>query len=191
MAVLGFKLGHDKGRQDMPLIKCPTCGKEISAQAASCPNCGHPLAKSAAKKFPNNKRLGVIIIFLVIIGAIASVNSGNQTAKTTTQEDLCRSDWTKCADNEQLVNRYSDWSHVKVECKQAANDRAKYGNPDWPWLPFGSFYKGNNYITSGVVVAVEPDAQFSNGFGGMVHSRVTCTYDLRAKRVTNVDVSSR
>ena len=174
----------------MPLIKCPTCGKEISAQAASCPNCGHPLAKSAAKKFPNNKRLGVIIIFLVIIGAIVSVNSGNQTAKPTTQDDSCRSDWMKCADNEQLVNQYLDWSDVKSKCKQAANDRAKYGNPDWPWFSFGTFMTGKNYVTSGIAAAVEPDAQFSNGFGGMVHSRVTCTYDLRAKRVTNLDISA-
>src|SRR5438309_4418197 len=97
--------------------------------------------------------------------------------------NLCRYDWTKCADNEQLVNQYYDWSHVQVECKHTANDRARYGNPDWPWAAFGSFYKRNNYITSGIAVAVEPDAQFSNGFGAMVHSRVTCTCDLRAKRV--------
>jgi hypothetical protein len=103
---------------------------------------------------------------------------------------LCRSDWTKCADNEQLVNSYSDWSLVKVRCKRAANDSAKYGNPDWPWFSFGTFYKENNYVTSGIAVAIEPDAQFSNGFGAMVHSKVICTYDLRAKRVTNVAVSA-
>jgi hypothetical protein len=82
---------------------------------------------------------------------------------------LCRSDWIKCSDNEQLVNNYRDWSDVQVDCKYAANDRAKYGKPDWPWFPFGTFYKGNNYVTSGMVVAVEPDAQFSNGFGAMVY----------------------
>lgn len=27
----------------MPLIKCPTCQKEISDQATACPNCGHPV----------------------------------------------------------------------------------------------------------------------------------------------------
>ena len=88
------------------------------------------------------------------------------------------------------MNQYSGWSLTKVECKQAANDRAKYGSPEWPWLAFSTFYKGNNYVTSGIAVAIERDAQFSNGFGAMVHSRVTCTYDLRAKRVTDVDVSA-
>jgi hypothetical protein len=108
-----------------------------------------------------------------------------------TQADLCRSDWTKCADNEQLVNNYRNWSDVQVECKYAANDRAKYGDPVWPWIPFGSFLKGNNYVTSGIATAVEPDAQFSNGFGAKVRSRVTCIYDLRTRRVTDVSIFPR
>lgn len=33
----------------MSLIKCPACGKEISAQAVSCPNCGHPLLTTKTK----------------------------------------------------------------------------------------------------------------------------------------------
>ena len=180
----------------MPLIKCPACWKEISAQAASCPNCGHPLAKPTANEPQSKSRLGWLVLILLVVGlvgwALASADhTSTPAAKPTAEDELCRYDWTKCADNEQLVNHYSDWSHVQVECKHTANDRAKYGNPDWPWAAFGSFYKGNNYITSGIAVAVEPDAQFSNGFGAMVHSRVTCTYDLRAKRVTDVMVSAR
>jgi hypothetical protein len=176
----------------MPLIRCPTCGKEISAQAASCPNCGHPLTKSAADKPQSKSRLGWLVLILVAVGLVGlALSSGDHTAKPTAQDESCRYDWTKCVDNEQLVNHYSDWSHVQVECKHAPNDRAKYGNPDWPWVAFGTFYGGNNYVTSGVAIAVEPDAQFSNGFGGMVRSRVTCTYDLRAKRVTDVLVSAR
>jgi hypothetical protein len=49
-----------------------------------------------------------------------------------------------------------------------SNNRAKYGNPDWPWLPFDAFYKGDNYVTSGIAIAVEPDAQFQSDFGAMV-----------------------
>ena len=188
-----IKVQFTQGDAHMPLIKCTACWKEISAQAASCPNCGHPLAKSVANE-PQSKAYlgGLLAISLIVIVFVVFVNHTNQPGSTTpAQDDPCRSDWTKCADNAQLVNHYSDWSHVQVECKHAANDGAKYGNPDWPWAAFGSFYKGNNYISSGIAVAVEPDAQFSNGFGAMVHSRVTCTYDLRAKRVTDVVVSAR
>jgi hypothetical protein len=178
----------------MPLIKCPACWKEISAQAASCPNCGHPLAKSAANEPQSKLGLGWLAATLGAVGLVSLsivLGSGDHTAKPTAQDDACRYDWTKCVNNEQLVNHYSDWSHVQVECKHAANDRAKYGNPNWPWGYFETFRGGNDYVTSGVAIAVEPDVQFSNGFGGMVRSRVTCTYDLRAKRVTNVDVSAR
>ena len=177
----------------MPLMKCPACGREVSTQAASCPNCGHPLAKSGATKPQSKSRLGgLLAILLVLIFVAGVVNHTNQPGSTTTaQNDSCRSDWIKCADNEQLVNQYSDWSLVEVRCKSAANDQAKYGSPDWPWLAFGSFYKGHNYVTSGIAVAIEPDAQFSNGFGAKVHSRVTCTYDLGAKRVTDVSISPR
>jgi hypothetical protein len=177
----------------MPLTKCPACHKEISTQAASCPNCGHPLAKSAVNTPHNKVSFGrFIVLVLFLVGVMIYWNSGNnQTTAPTEHDDSCRADWQKCADNGQLVNHYSDWSHVQVECKNAANGQAKYGNPDWPWFPFGTFHAGNNYITSGIAIAVEPDAQFSNGFGGMVHSRVTCTYDLRAKRVTSVDISAK
>jgi hypothetical protein len=184
----------------MPLIKCPACGKDVSTQAASCPNCGHPVAKSptfeSRKPAPRSpKQIAAIVIILLVIGAFAAVNGGKQTSTPTESSPStgadCRSDWTKCADNEELVKNYQNWSHIRVDCKYAANDRAKYGDPVWPWIPFETFYKGTNYITSGIAIAVEPDAQFSNSFGAKVHSEVTCTYDLRVNRVTNVSVSPR
>jgi tetratricopeptide (TPR) repeat protein len=104
---------------------------------------------------------------------------------------LCPSDWTKCADNEQLVNKYSRWIHAQVACKMEANSQAKYGDPVWPWLAFSSFYGGKDYVTSGVAVIIEPDAKFQNGFGAMVHSRVVCRYDLRTERVVDVSIAPR
>jgi hypothetical protein len=173
----------------MPLIKCPACGKDVSTQATSCPNCGHPLAGGANKARSKSSLGGLLTILGGIIALTVAVTQlGNAT---TEQNASCRADWIKCADNEQLVNQYSAWSRVQVECEMAANDQAKYGSPDWPRHYFGSFYKGNNYVTSGVAVAIEPDAQFSNGYGAMVHSRVTCTYDLRTKQVSDVDISPR
>ena len=57
--------------------------------------------------------------------------------------------------------------------------------------PFGSIAGANTTLSFPRAVAIEPDAQLSNGFGAMVHSRVTCAYDLRAKRVLSVDVAPR
>ena len=67
----------------------------------------------------------------------------------------------------------------------------RYGKSVWPSEVFKTFNKGNEYVTSGIAVAIEPDAQFQDRIGAMVRSRVTCTYDLRAQRVINVDISPR
>lgn len=113
---------------------------------------------------------------------------GNSPGPASPAAPTCGTDWTKCKDNADLVNNFNGWIYVKSECKDAANQQARYGTPQWPWFSFGSFYKGNNYVTSGLVIAIEPDAQFSNAFGAMVHSTVTCEYDLKAKKVSRVTV---
>jgi hypothetical protein len=114
-----------------------------------------------------------------------------QYANYKAQKDACKKSWSSCADNEQLVNEWFDWSKVQVACKVAANDRAKFGDPEWPWLSFSTFLKGNDYIKMGRAVAIEPDAKFKNGFNASVRSRVTCFYDLKADRVQEVMITER
>jgi hypothetical protein len=114
-----------------------------------------------------------------------------QYAKYKSQKDACKQSWSSCADNEQLVNEWSGWSKVQVDCKFVANDHAKYGDPEWPWLAFSTFLKGDNYVKTGKAVAIEPDAKFKNGFNAQVRVRVTCFYDLRAARVDDVSISER
>lgn len=175
----------------MPLIKCPACAKEVSDQAASCPNCGHPFWPPAKKKSSSGAGVGLLVSFVFIVLIVGVVTSQKKSPEPITQQDLCVSDWARCANNEQLVNNYSRWFHVKAECKTEATKRASYGTPIWPWSYFGNFYTGTNYVTSGIAIAIEPDVQFSNAFGAMVHSQVTCTYDLRAERVMNVNIAPR
>ncbi|HWI27238.1 MAG TPA: hypothetical protein VN668_09735 [Stellaceae bacterium] len=151
-----------------------------------------------------NGCLGLIglIVLLTVIGSLAGNNDNSSSSKndngTPTKSDAavpaqpsCKTDWTQCADNADLVNNYDGWTHVQFECKDAANDHAKYGTPKWPWFAFSTFLKGTNYVTSGIAVAIEKDAQFQNGFGAMVHSEVVCSYDLRAKHVQDVSITAR
>jgi len=105
--------------------------------------------------------------------------------------NACRNDWSKCADNGEIVNKYSDWSMVQVRCKIAADNQARYGDPQWPSGYFGTYLRGNDYVKTGVAVAIEPDARFQNGFGAMVHSEVICKYDLRAKKVVDVSIAPK
>jgi hypothetical protein len=112
-------------------------------------------------------------------------------AQARAEKEACEVDWTKCTSNAQLANNYGGWIDAKVDCKIAAEKKARYGSPTWPWPAFSSFYPGNGYITTGIAELIEPDAQFQNGFGAMVHSRVDCVYDLRSNRVTNVIIDQR
>jgi hypothetical protein len=73
----------------------------------------------------------------------------------------------------------------------AAEKEAKYGDPKWSWVPFGSFLTGKNYVTTGKVTLIDNDVQFSNGFGAMVHSTVRCIYNLNTKAVLDVFISER
>jgi hypothetical protein len=56
-------------------------------------------------------------------------------------------------------------------------------------VAFGRFYNNSSAAKSGTVTLIENDAQFQNGFGAMVHSTATCTYDLNTKQVTNVVIT--
>lgn len=107
---------------------------------------------------------------------------------------LCRKDWSKCQDNEELVENYENYRSAQRACRTKADDMAKYGTPDWGgWLKdvFGSYRKGSNYVTTGVAELVETDAKFSNAFGAMVRARVTCLYDLKAAKVLHVAIEPR
>jgi hypothetical protein len=104
----------------------------------------------------------------------------------------CKDDWQKCSDNADLVNHYKQYILLKGDCERAADKSARYGSPIWPgfWSggSFAQFRAGSDAIRTGVFEAFEPDAQFSNAFGAMVHSTVTCKYDLRENRVLSISV---
>lgn len=122
---------------------------------------------------------GVIVFFVVILLVLAPTDD--------TTSPICRDDWTKCADNADLVNHWRHYGEVQYECKQAANDLARFGAPQWPTRFFTTFELGNDYVTNGVVKAIDREVKMQNGFGVYGRTPVTCTYDLKAKAVTNVE----
>lgn len=69
-------------------------------------------------------------------------------------------------------------NEARVDCKSKAETQAKYGSPKWPWFAFSHFRPGDDSIKTGVVVFIEPEHQFSNAFGAMLHARATYRYDL-------------
>jgi hypothetical protein len=136
----------------------------------------------AGKRFFGVALLGAIVLMWV---AVKTTPESTSTASASTAA-TCVADWSKCTDNSEMANNYKGWTHAHYECKRAAEEQAKYGDPKWPWLAFGTFYKGDDYVKTGIGRLVEPKAQFQNGFGAWARVEVVCSYDLRADKVQRV-----
>jgi hypothetical protein len=194
----------------MPLIKCPERRKNVSDKAAACPYCGHPIAgygdydPTAAERAQRLLRSEPTnddgqtqknssgcsgLLILVLIGIVALIVIGSYQDGGNKITPTCKSDWHLCSDNADLINNYAEITRGQAYCKIEAEKLAKYGTPKFPWLAFSTFSRGSDYVKTGIVILLEKDAQFQNGFGAMVHSTVTCRYNLNLKEVLDASVT--
>lgn len=131
----------------------------------------------------------VALYAFLAVGSTDGGSGGNSGGDTSSSDNPCASDWRKCDNNGDLVNNYDGMTDAKVQCEMTAENMAKYGEPEFPWIAFGTYLKGNHYIEDGKVVLIEDDAQFQNGFGAMVNSTVRCVYDLRTEQVVDMNIN--
>lgn len=56
----------------VPLIKCPSCGNDVSDAAIACPKCGHPLQSTGSKIDERDPvhRVGLILAFVILVGGV-------------------------------------------------------------------------------------------------------------------------
>jgi hypothetical protein len=140
---------------------------------------------------PPKKGAGCISVEMVaLLVIVAIVIIAGQNGEKESAAPSCKSDWHLCTDNADLVNNYSGIISAQTDSKYEATKLARYGDPKIPFFSFGTFYKGDGYVKTGIMVLLEKNAQFQNGFGAMVHSTVTCRYDLARKQVLDTNVSS-
>ncbi len=130
--------------------------------------------------------MGCLFIVMVFFGFIwyvvsegGKIREEREAAEKT--NPTCISDYTKCADNKELVERHhsKDDVSITVECKMMAKRMAKYGDPELPWVSFQTYYSGRSYIEKGVATVIEKDAIYKNAFNAAVKTTAICTYDLR------------
>ncbi|MCG5526833.1 MULTISPECIES: SH3 domain-containing protein [Halorhodospira] len=105
-----------------------------------------------------------------------------------TRPEGCHDNWTKCKDNKDLINNYAGITDAQISCERAASELAKYGDPDFPFISFGRFRQGDNYIEEGVIELIENEAKMSNAFGSMLRVRIHCYYDLETEQVVDIDI---
>jgi len=101
----------------------------------------------------------------------------------------CRSDYTACASQEELVDTYKEMTAARVSCKRAAQKLARYGDAELPFYSFGSYFPYENSAKSGKISLTEDDARYQNGFGAMEHVKLKCVYDLQAREVVEIIAS--
>lgn len=95
----------------------------------------------------------------------------------------CTADYTKCPNNEDLINNYNGIAGAKAACQIEAEKLTKWGSPQWDWSKFGTFYSGTDYVTSGVIRIVDKNVKFQNGFGAYGRVEIECHYDLKSKQI--------
>jgi hypothetical protein len=95
----------------------------------------------------------------------------------------CSSDYTKCLNNEDLINNYSGMPGAKAACQIETEKLTKWGSPQWDWSKFGTFYTGTDYVSSGVIRIVDNNVKFQNGYGAYGKVQIECHYDLKSKQI--------
>jgi hypothetical protein len=166
----------------MVLSACPQCGHMVSPSAAACPACGHPIAAAKKQKVQRGTGIGCGVLMLVIIAGIAwAIHEGGNIQEREKAHPTCETDYTKCADNKDLVEHHLSKEHnyMGIECTAAGKRAAKYGTPDFPFFAFSIYRGGRSFIDSGAAILIEYNAQYKNGFGASEHVIATCFYDLK------------
>lgn len=100
----------------------------------------------------------------------------------SSDQKACARDWTRCADNRELVENYVQWPIIVTEC-QAAAERfiAPKGTPLIPRASvdtFTSFLVGNDYPKTGVAIAATPQFRYRDASGTARSAYLQCSYDL-------------
>jgi hypothetical protein len=139
------------------------------------------------------------VVGLVLMAAANSQPPASQTSEQPAEQpaaqpvqQTCASNWRLCADNRALANSNNEtYQKAKYACKAEINKKLKFGSAMWPWFAFSSFDAGSpghesDLIKQGLADLYEPDVQFSNVYGAMVHADVTCEYSLRNLTIIGV-----
>lgn len=144
----------------------------------------------APEQMPSRGKGPLVIRSLIGVGLIVAVGEILQALPRQPSPPppppTCKTDWSKCTDNRDLMDNNKAMGDASYQCKVAAAELARYGTPEFSRVPFSTFYIGSDYITTGIAKLVDKGARFQNGFGAMQHMRVTCTFDLRENKVTDV-----
>ncbi len=109
------------------------------------------------------------------------------------KETPCKTDWQKCADNNEFAENSFAMIKGQSACKIETANRVRYGEPKWPsfWtgIVFSQYATGQSVRNAGKITLIESRAQVQNGFGAWVHVNIICNYDVKNDRVLDLNIT--
>ena len=130
------------------------------------------------------KALLLIAITLFVEG-VASV-----AAQSIDERKGCARDWSKCADNRQLVENYWQWPIIVSECQAEAErfiaPKGTAVSPAQPVETFTNYAIGNDYPKTGIAIAKTPLFRYRDTSGRTRFAWLECRYDLGNRRVIGI-----
>ena len=103
-----------------------------------------------------------------------------------TPAQACGAQWSRCADNDALVQDSGLWPSIGTACESWANAHADGATLIWPLEPFQTYNPGRDYVSSGVAVATEHDVIRKSRYGAPVRAQARCEFDLISGTVVTV-----
>lgn len=99
----------------------------------------------------------------------------------------CKNNWMYCQDNEDMVENYFPLQGKAVaDCEWEAKKLANFGSPQFNWLSFQGYARGDDYKKLGKALLIDDDVKFQNGFGAYQRTKIYCVYNLRTSKVESV-----
>lgn len=148
------------------------------------------IVENLSAHFPENMLAKELMEAILPVKAQVDERKAAEAARRAAiakQAAECKADWARCADNAQLMDNYVGVSDAQTRCTLAANELAKFGDPDWDRPNFTTYYTGDDAVRKGTLRLVDKKVKFQNGFGAYQRTTVECHYDLSDKKVNYVN----
>jgi hypothetical protein len=122
--------------------------------------------------------------------AITSVVEGvdSVAAQSIDERKGCTRDWSKCADNRQLVENYWQWPIIVSECQAEAErfiaPKGTAVSPSQPVETFTNYAIGNDYPKT--AIAKTPLFRYRDASGQTRFAWLECRYDLGIRHVIGI-----
>jgi hypothetical protein len=131
------------------------------------------------------RKVALLIAIAWFVESVAPV-----AAQSIDERKGCARDWSKCADNRQLVENYWQWPIIVSACQADAETfiapKGKALAPAQPVETFTNYAVGNDYPKTGIAIAKTPLFRYRDVSGQTRFAWLECRYDLGTGRVIGI-----